>query len=77
MVTKEKLVRLVHANTDLTLVEIDILVEFIFDIIKETLATGETVRIHQLGNFVVKANREKRKHVHYQPHRTITGGGTL
>jgi integration host factor subunit alpha len=59
-VTKADLINCVYKKLDLTRKECTVIVDELFEIIKETLEQGERVKISGFGNFVVK-HKEPRK----------------
>ena len=60
IVTKADLVNSVYKKLGLTRKESTVIVDELFEIIKETLEQGEKVKISGFGNFVVK-HKEPRK----------------
>jgi len=59
-VTKADLVNCIYKNLDLTKKESAIIIDELFEIIKQTLESGEKVKISGFGNFVVR-QKETRK----------------
>ena len=58
--TKADLVEKVNLNTDLTKKDSGQIVEHIFDLLKETLESGENIKIAGFGNFEVKEKATRR-----------------
>ncbi|MBN1883135.1 MAG: integration host factor subunit alpha [Deltaproteobacteria bacterium] len=58
--TKADLVNCIYKNLDITKKESAIIVDELFEIIKQTLESGEKVKISGFGNFVVR-QKETRK----------------
>lgn len=58
--TKADLVNCIYKNLDLTKKESAIIIDELFEIIKQTLESGEKVKISGFGNFVVR-QKETRK----------------
>lgn len=58
--TKADLVEKVNLNTDLTKKDSGQIVEHIFDLLKETLESGESIKIAGFGNFEVKEKATRR-----------------
>ena len=58
--TKADLVKKVNLNTDLTKKDSGQIVEHIFDLLKETLESGENIKIAGFGNFEVKEKATRR-----------------
>lgn len=58
--TKADIIETIHANVEgFSKKEAADLVETVFDIMKETLAKGEKLKISGFGNFVVRAKKER------------------
>jgi integration host factor subunit alpha len=58
--TKSEIVTNVYERLGLSKRECADLVDMFFEIIKETLAKGENVKISGFGNFIVKEKRSRR-----------------
>ena len=59
--TKAELIeRVLDRNTDLTKKEAAVLVESIFDTIKDSLEAGENIKVSGFGNFQVKDKSARR-----------------
>ena len=58
--TKADIVEELYLKTGVSKQEAARITELFFDIIKETLEKGETVKISGFGNFVVRAKRARR-----------------
>jgi len=58
--TKAELVAIIGAKTLFTRQESEGFVEKVFEIVKETLEKGETVKISGFGNFVVREKRSRK-----------------
>jgi len=58
--TKLEIVTMLYEKLGFSKKECSTIVDSFFDIIKETLKTGENVKISGFGNFVVKQKRARR-----------------
>jgi len=58
--TKLEIVNMLYEKLGFSKKECATIVDTFFDIIKNTLATGENVKISGFGNFVVKQKRARR-----------------
>ena len=58
--TKADIVEELYLKIGISKQETARITELFFDIIKETLEKGETVKISSFGNFVVRAKRSRR-----------------
>lgn len=58
--TKADIVERIHEDIGLSKKDASIIVETVFETIKETLEKGEKVKISGFGNFVVRDKKERR-----------------
>lgn len=58
-ITKEDMVKIICEKMDFALRESTELVELFFEIMKETLETGEKIKISGFGNFIVRQKQPR------------------